>query len=65
MFANEFDPVQKKSLCLALRYIAHLNGCDLVFASTKEKLPGQLYRAIVSHFVLDGGQLGKVEKSHT
>jgi dynein light intermediate chain 2 len=39
IFANQYESVKKKQLCLALRYICHSNGCDLVFASTKEKLP--------------------------
>lgn len=64
VFANENESMQKKNLCLAMRHIAHQYGCDLVFASVKEKLPGQLYRALVSHFVFEGGPLGKVEKSH-
>ena len=38
-FANQYESIKKKQLCLALRYIAHSNGCDLVFASVKEKLP--------------------------
>ena len=37
----------KKTLCSALRYIAHQNGCDLVFGSVKEKLPSQLYRTLL------------------
>lgn len=39
IFANQYESVKKKQVCLALRYIAHANGCDLVFASIKEKLP--------------------------
>jgi dynein light intermediate chain 2 len=39
LFAKNYEPVKKKQLCLALRYIAHSNGCDLVFSSVKEKLP--------------------------
>lgn len=36
LFAQQNEPVQKKLLCSALRYIAHKNGCDLVFSSIKE-----------------------------
>ena len=36
---------------MALRYFAHSNGCDLVFGSVKEKLPSQLYRAVLSSHV--------------
>ena len=38
-FANQFETLIKKQLCMALRYVAHSNGCDLVFASIKEKIP--------------------------
>ena len=38
-YANQYDTSLKKQLCMALRYVAHSNGCDLVFASVKEKLP--------------------------
>lgn len=49
-FANAHDTQTKKQLCMALRYIAQANGCDLVFASVKEKLPSQIYRSLlVSH----------------
>ena len=63
VFANKFESVQKKSVCLALRYIAHMNGADLVFSSVREKAPSQLYRALLSHHVFEGGPLGKVEKN--
>ena len=43
-FANQYESVRKKVICLALRYIAHLNGAGLVFASVREKLPSQLYK---------------------
>ena len=46
-YANEYDTALKKQLCMALRYIAHSNGCDLVFASVREKLPSQLYRSVL------------------
>ena len=38
-FANQYETALKKQLCMALRYIAQSNGCDLVFGSIKEKLP--------------------------
>jgi hypothetical protein len=43
-FANTYESIKKKQVCLALRYISHANGCDLVFSSVKEKLPGVLYK---------------------
>ena len=39
VFAKSYEPVKKKQLCLAMRYICHSNGCDLVFSSVKEKIP--------------------------
>jgi len=48
-FANQFESAKKKSVCLALRYIAHMNGADLVFASVREKLPSQLFKALLSY----------------
>jgi dynein light intermediate chain 2, cytosolic len=63
IFANKYESVQKKSICLALRYIAHMNGADLVFSSVREKVPTQLFRALLSHHVFEGGPLGKVEKN--
>jgi hypothetical protein len=39
VFANQFETVKRKQVCLALRYICHAHGCDLVFGSVKEKLP--------------------------
>ena len=62
-FANNFESVKKKALCLALRYIAHLNGADLVFGSVREKLPSQLYRALLNYHVFEGGPVGRVEKN--
>ena len=38
-FANQFESRAKKTLCMAMRYIAHFNTCDLVFGSVREKLP--------------------------
>ena len=38
---------------MALRYIAHINGCDLVFGSVKEKLPSQLYRQLLTSHLFE------------
>ena len=43
-FAKMFEPSLKKLLCMALRFIACNNGCDLVFGSVREKKPSQMYR---------------------
>jgi len=53
-FANQYESARKKTICMALRYIAHLNGCSLVFASVKEKVPAQLFRAQLMAHVQDG-----------
>ena len=62
-FANKFESARKKTICLALRYLAHFNGADLVFASVREKVPAQLYRALLMSHVFEGYQIGKVEKN--
>lgn len=62
VFANQFESVRKRQLCAALRYVCHSNGCDLVFASVKEKLPAQLFKAMVSRHVFDSSLQAKVEK---
>lgn len=38
-YAKMFEPQLKKLLCMALRFIAQNNGCDLVFGSVREKKP--------------------------
>ena len=53
VFANQFESVKKKQVCLAMRYICHSNGCDLVFASVKEKLPTLLFKAMLSRYLFD------------
>ena len=64
IFANQYESVKKRQLCLALRYICHQNGCDLVFASVKEKLPSQLFKAMITRHVFDSNLQAKVEKDH-
>ena len=39
IFANQQESIKKKQVCLAMRYISHSSGSDLVFASVKEKVP--------------------------
>jgi hypothetical protein len=65
VFANTYESVKKKQICLALRYISHSNGCDLVFTSVREKVPGQLFKIMVSRFVFsDPTLMVKVDKDH-
>lgn len=64
VFANQYESVKKKHLCQALRYVSHANGCDLVFASVREKQPAQLFKAMVSRHVLDSGSEGRVDRDH-
>lgn len=47
-----------------MRYICHSNGCDLLFASIKEKLPTQLFKAMISRYVFDSDIPIKVERDH-
>lgn len=51
-------------MCLALRYICHAYGCDLVFASIKEKLPSTLFKAMLSRHLAPEAPLLKVERDH-
>lgn len=60
-FANQYESARKKTICLALRYLAHLNGASLVFASVREKVPSQLYKALLMSSVVEGSVVGKVE----
>ena len=62
VYANQFESVKKKQLCLAMRYICHANGCDLVFGSVKEKLPSQLFKAMITRQVFDVTLQAKLEK---
>ena len=64
IFANQYESVKKKQVCLALRYIAHANGCDLVFASIKEKLPSTLFKAMLSRYLSPEVPLLKMERDH-
>ena len=48
LFAAETEPVKKKLLCSALRYIAHKNGCDLVFSSIKEQNPLKQFKNMMA-----------------
>jgi dynein light intermediate chain 2, cytosolic len=60
-FANQYESARKKTICLALRYLAHLNGASLVFASVREKVPSQLYRALLMSHIVEGAQIGKLD----
>ena len=62
-FANQYESRSKKTLCMAMRYIAHVNTCDLVFGSVKEKLPSQLYRAVLNSHAFDS-QVGHIDMNH-
>ena len=46
-----------------MRYICHINGCDLVFGSVREKLPSQLFKAQISRHVFNDNTLQvKIER---
>lgn len=47
-----------------MRYISHSNGCDLIFASVREKLPSQLFKAMITRYVFDQELQIKVERDH-
>ena len=63
-YANNFESAIKKQLCMALRYIAHANGCDLVFGSVKEKVPSQLYRALLMSHIFDASVSSHMDVNH-
>lgn len=63
-FANKYESVKKKQVCLALRYISHANGCDLVFSSVKEKLPTALFKAMLGRYLGESAAAPKVERDH-
>lgn len=48
-FAKSVEPKMKKIFCLALRYICHANGADLVFGSIKEAQPMKLFKNIMNY----------------
>ena len=59
--AAQYESARKKTICLALRYIAHLHGASLVFASVREKVPSQLYKVLLMSHVVEGTAIGKVD----
>ena len=46
---------------MAMRYIAHANGCDLVFGSVKEKVPSQYYRQLLMSHLFDSSGNSNIE----
>ena len=62
-FANQYESRSKKTLCMAMRYIAHQNTCDLVFGSVREKLPSQLYRAVLNSHAFET-EVGHIDMNH-
>jgi hypothetical protein len=54
VFANQYEAAKKKDICSALRYICHANGCDLVFASVKEKEPLLNFRQMLNSKIFEG-----------
>ncbi len=52
-FVAKVDGSLKKKLCMALRYVSHSNGCDLVYASVVEKEASKLFRSMLSCHAFD------------
>ena len=52
-FVAKVDGSLKKKLCMALRYVAHSNGCDLVYGSVMEKEASKLYRSVLQCHAFD------------
>lgn len=55
VFANTYESQSKKSLCDAMRYLAHTTGCDLVFASVREQQPGRVFQNFMANILFDLG----------
>ena len=62
VFANEHDPMKKRQFCLALRYLCHKNGADLCFASVKERLPLNIFKAMLYKHTFELTERVKTEK---
>lgn len=62
VFAKTLEPVQRKVLCQALRYLCHVNGCDLVFASIKEAKPLKLFKKVCNQHTFKNMPGGPAEE---
>lgn len=50
LFAKANEPVAKKLLCSALRYICHKNGADLIFSSINETTPLKIFKNLAGFY---------------
>lgn len=61
VFANTYESKQKKILCDALRYIAHVNGCDLVFSSVREQQPMKVFNNHLLNVIFEVNAQGNMD----
>ena len=62
VYAAKNEPVNKRMLGQALRYICHMNGCDLIYSSVKEQAPLKIFRNMMnSHIYRTTGSFAGVE----
>ena len=61
VFANNYESKLKKMLCDAIRYIAHTNGCDLVFSSVREQQPLKVFNNHLSNVIFEVNTQGTVD----
>ena len=62
LFAQQNEPSTKKLLCQALRFICHLNSCDLAFTSIKEDKPLKNFKNIMNWHLYEKAEYPPVEK---
>ena len=65
VFAGSLEPLHRKIICSAIRYVCHKYGADLVFVSTKEEIPMRLFRKVMNwHIFRFASPGGPVEGSN-
>ena len=60
IFAANTEPQMKKLLCSALRYMCHLNGCDLVFTSVNDQTSAKYFKNTLARHTFRSFALAEV-----
>lgn len=55
MYANTYESMQKKTLCDAIRYLAHTTSSDVIFTSVKEQQPLKVFTNFMTSLIFDLG----------
>lgn len=61
VFAGQLEPLHRKIICSAIRYMCHKNGADCVFVSVKEEIPMKLFRKIMNWHIFRFASAGAGE----